>query len=101
MPLTYSQLLFLITGVAGTVGHVGYEPTTTWPYSQRIYFSPPFDGTPTITYGLFRLDSSDDANLRVEIIVSNVSKIGFQLTLRAWADTELYGASVSWMACGK
>lgn len=96
-----SKLVFLITGVSGTVGHAGFEPTAKWPYFQRIYFNPPFDGTPTVTYGLYALDSSDEANLRVETIVNNVSKTGFQLTLRTWSDTELYGASVSWMACGK
>lgn len=44
-----SKLLFLITGVSGTVGHAGFKPTATWPYSQRIAFNPPFDGTPTVT----------------------------------------------------
>lgn len=96
-----SKLLFLITGVSGTVDHAGFKPTAKWPYSQRIDFSPPFDGTPTVTYGLYTLDSSDETNLRVATLVSDVSSTGFQLTLRTWSGSELFEAAVSWMACGK
>lgn len=96
-----SKLLFFITGVSGTVGHAGFKPTATWPYSQRIAFNPPFDGTPTVTYGLYTLDSSDETNLRVATLVSDVSSTGFQLTLQTWSGSELFEAAVSWMACGK
>lgn len=99
--LKKSKLLFLITGISGTVGHAGFQPTAKWPYSQRIHFNSPFDATPTVTCGLYALDSSDEANLRVSTLLSNVSSTGFQLTLRTWSDSELFEAAVSWMACGK
>uniref|UniRef100_A0A8W8LFW2 H-type lectin domain-containing protein n=1 Tax=Magallana gigas TaxID=29159 RepID=A0A8W8LFW2_MAGGI len=87
--------------ISGTVGHAGFQPTAKWPYSQRIDFNSPFDATPTVTYGLYALDSSDEANLRVSTLLSNVSSTGFQLTLRTWSDSKLFEAAVSWMACGK
>lgn len=87
-------------GESGTLVHYKY-PSGNWPDSRRIHFGSPFDGTPTITYGLYNLDSFYKKNLRVNIAVTNLSRTGFQLTLKPWSDTELYGASVSWMACGK
>lgn len=85
---------------SGTLRHSGLNPTAKWPHSRRINFKSPFNGTPTITYGLHGLDSSKKANLRVDTIVTNLSRTGFHMTLRTWADTELYGAYASWMACG-
>lgn len=99
--LKKSKLVVLITGVSGTVDHAGFHPTAKWPYSQRIDFNSPFDGIPTITYGLYRLDSSDETNLRVATMLTNVSSTGFQLTLQTWSGSELYEAAISWMACGK
>eukprot|EP00105_Crassostrea_gigas_P042513 XP_019926661.1 PREDICTED: uncharacterized protein LOC109619893 [Crassostrea gigas] len=85
---------------AGTVKHYEY-PAGKWPDSRRIDFRSPFSGTPTLTYGLYFLDSYYGKNLRIDTVVTNLSRTGFQLTLRSWANTVLYGAYVSWMACGK
>lgn len=87
-------------GESGTLEHYK-NPSGNWPASRRIDFGSPFDGTPTITYGLYHLDSSYRKNLRVHTAVTNLSRTGFQLILNPWGDTEMYGASVSWMACGK
>lgn len=92
---------YIIAGESGTLRHYGFKPIAKWPHSRRINFKSPFDGTPTVTYGLYGLDSSNKANLRVDTVVTNLSRTGFQLTLSTWADTELYGAFSSWMACGK
>lgn len=81
--------------------HYGFKPTPRWPHSRRINFKSSFDRTPTLTYGLYTLDVFNGANLRVDTAVINLSKTGFQLTLSTWADTALYGAFASWMACGK
>uniref|UniRef100_K1QJK7 ATP synthase subunits region ORF 7 n=1 Tax=Magallana gigas TaxID=29159 RepID=K1QJK7_MAGGI len=86
---------------SGTVTHYGFKPTAKWPHSRKTTFKSSFDGTPTLTYGLYTLDVSNGANTRVDTVVTNLSRTGFQLTLRTWANTELYGAYVSWMACGK
>ncbi|XP_052720303.1 uncharacterized protein LOC128191957 [Crassostrea angulata] len=86
---------------SGTVRDYGFKPTAKWPHSRRIDFRSPFSGTPTLTYGLYALDVSNGANTRVDTVVTNLSRTGFQLTLRTWADTELFAAFASWMACGK
>lgn len=99
LPIKFTNFV-LHTGVSGTVVHYKY-PSGNWPDSRRIDFGSPFDGTPTITYGLYFHDAANGANLRVDTTVTNLSRTGFQLTLKAWADTVLYGAYVSWMACGK
>lgn len=95
-----SLLKSCVAGEAGTVKHYEY-PAGKWPDSRRIDFRSPFSGTPTLTYGLYFLDSYYGKNLRIDTVVTNLSRTGFQLTLRSWANTVLYGAYVSWMACGK
>lgn len=86
---------------SGTVTKYGYRPASQWPHSRRINFKSLFNETPSITYGLYLLDSSYGANLRVHAELSGLSRTGFRLTLKSWADSALYGAYVSWMACGK
>lgn len=88
-----------ITGESGTVGQ--FTAAAKWPYSRRINFRAPFQATPSLTYGLYFLDSSKSANIRVHASVTNVSRTGFKITMKSWADSVLYGGYVSWMACGK
>ncbi|XP_034301934.2 uncharacterized protein [Magallana gigas] len=85
---------------SGTAGQ-HKAPPPRWPYIQNVKFKSPFEETPTVTYGLFLLDSLHNTNVRILTTVTAVTKTGFQVKLNPWGPTVLYGARISWMACGK
>ncbi|XP_061187931.1 uncharacterized protein LOC133195963 [Saccostrea echinata] len=84
---------------SGVLG-IHKSPSPTWPYTQVVSFRSPFREIPALTYGLYLLDSWHRTNLRVNAIVTDITNSGFNVRLQTWADTTLYGASISWMACG-
>ncbi|XP_052675311.1 uncharacterized protein LOC128157004 isoform X2 [Crassostrea angulata] len=85
---------------SGVVG-IHTNPHPSWPYTQSVTFQTPFKAKPTVTYGLYLLDTGYTRNTRVTTEVTDVTKTGPQVKLNTWADTELYGARISWMACGQ
>lgn len=85
---------------SGTVGQ-HKAPPPGWPYIENVTFKSPFEETPTVTYGLFLLDSLYNTNVRISTTVTAVTKTGFRVQINPWGDTWLYGARISWMACGK
>ncbi|XP_061184395.1 uncharacterized protein LOC133192399 [Saccostrea echinata] len=40
-------------------------------------------------------------NLRVSTEIKDITRTGFSINLARWGDSVLYGARVSWMACGR
>lgn len=99
MSMIYTCLCFLATGDSGILGYYRW-PTQTWPYIKRVNFQSPFKQPPKLTYGFYFLDSSHTKNLRVVAKTSKVTNTGFQVIMNPWHDTVLYGAKISWMACG-
>ena len=89
----------MVVGDSDIIGYYKW-PTQTWPYIKRVKFQSSFKQPPKVTYGLYFLDSLHTKNLRVDAVISKVTNTGFQLLMKAWADTILYGAKISWMACG-
>lgn len=85
---------------SGTIGEHAY-PQVRFPLSQNVTFNPPFKDIPAVVYGLYLLDSSKDHNVRVTTSLSNLSRNGFTLGISTFADTIMWGARVSWMACPK
>ncbi|VDI72826.1 Hypothetical predicted protein [Mytilus galloprovincialis] len=85
-------------------GHFGQQlhiPGNSFPTSAYIRFYPAFEHTPAIVYGLYLYDTSRLANSRFNTIVRNLSRYGFNITITSWADTKMFGARISWMACLK
>ncbi|XP_071128551.1 uncharacterized protein [Mytilus edulis] len=85
---------------SGVFGKHAY-PEIKFPASTYITFDPPFTATPALVYGLYLYDSSKDANSRLVTDVSNLSKSGFNLKIKTFAGTKMWGARISWMACPK
>ncbi len=65
---------------------------------KYVSFSPAFSSIPKIVLSLKSLDSSHSYNLRVDTNSQGVTPVGFWLTINTWADTKLYGVTVSWTA---
>lgn len=90
-----------LTGQSGHFGQQLHIPGNSFPTSAYIRFHPAFEHTPAIVYGLYLYDTSRLANSRFNTIVRNLSRYGFNITISSWADTKMFGARISWMACLK
>ncbi|CAG2233280.1 unnamed protein product [Mytilus edulis] len=64
-------------------------PQIRFPTSAYIRFYPPFEYTPAIVYGLYLYDTSKQTNPRMITTVSNLSRYGFTMSIRVWADTKM------------
>jgi hypothetical protein len=86
----------VFAGEAGSIsqGNLG------WPYTQEIKFKRLFIEVPTVTYGLIFLDVGAKRNTRIRVSAENVTNKGLRFVIDRWADTTLYGADITWMACG-
>ncbi|PWY89867.1 zincin [Aspergillus heteromorphus CBS 117.55] len=60
--------------------------------------SPRLENSKAIVCFLTGLDIDKGTNFRVKTYPSHVTADGFTVNIDSWADTVLYGASVSWMA---
>lgn len=56
-------------------------------FQANVHFRAPFQSTPTLKYGLYFFDSSKLANLRLHADATNISRSGFQITMKSWADS--------------
>jgi hypothetical protein len=88
------------TGESGLMGYYKW-PSPVWPQIQTIKFKKPFEETPALTYGYYILDADHKQNLRVNTILNHVTKSEFQIKQVTWQGSKLYGAKMSWMACGR
>ncbi|KAK0276339.1 hypothetical protein LTR35_010664 [Friedmanniomyces endolithicus] len=68
--------------------------------SSRVKFKQRFAVVPTVLTALSMLDTAGNADLRVRVSVSEVSREGFRWTLETWGDSTLYAAGASWIALG-
>jgi len=66
--------------------------------SVQIKFDRPYAEIPKVLVWLKHLDVDNRANCRVKAEVADITKEGFKLTLDAWADTVMYGATAVWIA---
>jgi hypothetical protein len=64
----------------------------------EINFERPFDERPQVALSVTTLDSDKGANTRFEVKTISVSRDGFVIQVRAWADTKIYSLGGSWMA---
>ncbi|XP_063445817.1 uncharacterized protein LOC134725715 isoform X2 [Mytilus trossulus] len=85
---------------SGVFGEHAY-PEIKFPASGYITFNPPFSDVPALVYGLYLYDTSKDSNSRLVTDVTNLSKSGFNMKIYTYADTKMWGARMSWMACPK
>ncbi len=67
---------------------------------QKFVALPPglFNGTPQVMAALATIDSSEQANLRVDVRVDMISNNYFRVTVETWADSKLAMIKVAWMA---
>lgn len=53
---------------------------------------------PIVQVNLSKIDSEQKTNVRVEVLVANLTSYGFTLRIHTWADTILYSVRANWIA---
>lgn len=68
---------------------------------RYVQFSEPFLSEPTVQVSLSLWDMDQRANVRADIGAENVTRSGFDLVFRTWADTRVARVRMSWTAIGE
>ena len=69
-------------------------------FREPIDFKKSFTCTPEVVVSLRGIDSSTHANTRIETAAVDVTTAGFNLLVRTWQETEIYGVWFTWVAIG-
>ena len=64
----------------------------------EVNFEKPFDERPVVMLSVTNADVSKDSNLRYEVKAMTISRDGFVIQVRTWADTKIHSLGGSWMA---
>jgi len=67
-------------------------------FVDHISFSDPFTEIPNVIVNMHRIDIDKDFNPRLDVYATNVTTTGFDLVIRAWSDTVIYSAGITWIA---
>lgn len=64
----------------------------------EVNFKNPFEVKPTIVLSITQIDADKTANLRYNVEVISVSRDGFTIKIRTWADSKIFSLSGFWLA---
>lgn len=67
----------------------------------EIKFSKSFKSKPEIILSVTQLDASKDFNSRFNVETISVSRDGFTLKVKTWADSRIFSISGYWIAIGE
>ncbi|MFI5252934.1 MAG: H-type lectin domain-containing protein [Bacteroidota bacterium] len=63
-----------------------------------VTFDKPFLSIPQILIGVTSVDGARETNLRYDAIADAVTRDGFTIQLKTWADSKIFRIGGSWMA---
>lgn len=63
-----------------------------------VDFNKPFDSKPNVVLSVTQIDADKEFNQRYNVEAISVSRDGFTLKIRTWADSKVYSLSGFWMA---
>lgn len=64
----------------------------------EVNFDKPFDVKPKVILSVTQLDADKAFNPRYNVEVLSVSRDGFTIKVRTWADSKIFGISGYWLA---
>ncbi|MGQ9799991.1 MAG: H-type lectin domain-containing protein, partial [Ignavibacterium sp.] len=64
----------------------------------NVEFPKPFDTKPTVFLSVTQLDADKDTNARYNVEAMSVSRDGFTIKVKTWADSKIYSISGYWLA---
>lgn len=68
---------------------------------KSVRFVEPFRSPPTVQVALSLWDIDQRANVRADVLADKVTRRGFDLVFRTWADTRVARVRMSWLAIGE
>ncbi len=83
------------------VGDPGYNLDTNTgerAMTVEVNFTKPFEVKPKVILSVTQMDSDKGFNLRYNVEVLSISRDGFTVKIRTWADTKIFGISGYWLA---
>ncbi|MDH2325737.1 H-type lectin domain-containing protein [Cereibacter sp. SYSU M97828] len=82
--------------------HGGAMWTGNGPRESRhaIRFDSPFSEAPTVMVGIAMWDMDQTTAVRADIVAEKVTRKGFDLVFRTWADTRVARIRADWTALG-
>jgi len=75
-----------------------HEGTGTREFFIHINFEHSFTSIPKVLISLNGIDSLGSVNLRISARAENVTENGFDLVLKTWSDSVIYGVTTSWLS---
>lgn len=69
--------------------------------SASVTFSQPYLNPPHVQVSISMWDISNSSNTRADVQAENVTKTGFDIVFRTWADTQVARVRVAWTAMGE
>lgn len=90
----------LTAGVVNT-GHLKSDSPTKGKFIKDIVFDKAFKRAPHVAVALNKIDSSNQANMRLSTHVENVTPQGFKLVIETWSDTVIYDSGVGYVVVGE
>lgn len=67
----------------------------------KVKFEEPFREPPVVQVGFSLLDISTGPSVRADLSAQNVTRNGFDLIFKTWADSRVARIHASWIAFGK
>ena len=64
-----------------------------------VRFKTPYTKPPNVVIGLTLVDTHKDQNVRVQALVTGVTRLGFNVVFKPWDISITYQIGVNWMAC--
>jgi hypothetical protein len=66
--------------------------------TAEITFTKPFEVKPEIVLSINLLDADKAANTRVSLKPASISRDGFTIQVKTWADTKINSIGITWVA---
>ncbi|AFH48289.1 Hypothetical protein IALB_0577 [Ignavibacterium album JCM 16511] len=110
LSLTALLILFLIINTSAQVqsgtwsvkeGQAGYNLHTN--QGERattisVRFPTPFENKPKVALSVTQIDADKNANQRYNVEAISISRDGFTIKIRTWADSKVFSISGYWIA---
>lgn len=68
---------------------------------KAVRFSEPFRTPPSVQVALSLWDIDQRANVRADVSAEDITREGFDLVFRTWADTKVARVRMNWLAIGE
>jgi hypothetical protein len=82
----------------GANGYNLHENTGERAMTIEVDFEKPYEVKPKVMLSVTQLDADKGVNTRYNVEVLSVSRDGFTVKIRTWADSKIFGISGYWLA---